>query len=89
MGVPWAEQELGCSMLDVLDEVRKSIREGDFRLKTWDHNSPEYVPGRSNKQLRIVGAGLLGRPDCTHDEATAAIIEAILGREIYVAYLPG
>lgn len=81
MGTPWTEQELGngTTILDVLDQVRHDVRDGNFKWENWDHNSSSYVQGRSNKQVRIAGARLLGR-DCTQDEAENALMEAVLGR---------
>lgn len=80
MGKPWAEQQLGCSVLDVLEEVRQSIREGDLRLATWDHNHPDRVNGRSNKQIMIAGARLLGTSDLSYGQAKTAVLEAVVGR---------
>jgi len=79
MGTPWTGQDLSVPMLDVLEQVRQDLRDGDFRWERWDHNSPVYVEGRSNKQVRIAGARLLGR-DCTQEEAEQAVMEAVLGR---------
>lgn len=83
MGKPWHEQELTGSVLDVLEDVRDTIREGDFDLKTWDHNSPHYVDGRSNKRIKIAGARLLdldSRSAPTYEQCKQAVLEAILGR---------
>lgn len=80
MGKPWTGQELGDQrLLDVLNQVRKDVRDGHFDWKSWDHNSPEFRPGRSNKQIRIAGAMLTGNPEVTQREAEAAVMEAVLG----------
>lgn len=79
MGKPWDDQDLSVTALDVIAQVRADIRDGHFDWKSWDHNSAQYIPGRSNKQVRIAGARLLGRT-CTQREAEAALLEAILGR---------
>lgn len=79
MGIPWRDQDLGCSVLDVLHLVRQSIQAGDLRLNTWDHSHPDRVTGRSNKQIMIAGNLLAGRP-CTYEEAKRAVLEAVTGR---------
>lgn len=75
---PWDGQQLSEHVVEVLDQVRASIWEGNFNWKDWDHNSKNYRQGRSNKKVRIAGATLLGRP-CTQEEAEKACLAAILG----------
>lgn len=80
----WHDQKLTGSVLDVLDDVRQAISEGDFDLKDWDHNSPNYAKGRSNKRVKIAGAILLDQDDPnfdpTYEECKQAVLEAVVGR---------
>ncbi len=85
-GIRWYQQEFdkGTTLLDVLQEVRLSIRSGDFNLRDWDHNSPNRKLGQSNKQITIAGAMLLAtggiRPDLPYPRYRDAVIEAVIGR---------
>lgn len=75
----WTRQELGCSPQDVLNLVREELRTGRFDTAHWDHNSPRYREGRSNKRVKIVGALLLGTTEITMKQAWDAVLTAVLG----------
>lgn len=75
MGTQWTKQRLTVTPLEVIQTVRNELRSGFFNRHAWDHNHPDHRPGRSNKQIKILGAMLLDDPDCTMDEAWAAVLE--------------
>lgn len=90
MGVPHYKQKLApyVTVLDVLEEVRASIREGDFDLKSWDHNAEDYDGPRSNKRITIAGAALLSRGHGlehkpTYEECKNAVLHAVVGMPPY------
>ena len=78
---PWTEQKLGCPPLQIFAAIRSCVRGGKFDSKAWDHNHPGREKGRSNKQIKIVGAWLLDRRNITMKEAWDAVLEAVLGEE--------
>lgn len=80
MGMPWWQQKLSGTVLDVLEEVRQAMRDGEFNPKAFDHNHPDRVEGESNKRVYIAAARLLEREPADMVEAWAAVLEAILGR---------
>jgi hypothetical protein len=67
--------------LAVLEDIRRDMRDGHFVREEWDHASPDYEKGRSNKRVLIAGATLLNRQgeDVPFDEALDACLAAILG----------
>lgn len=68
--------------LSVLEDIRRDIRDGHFVREEWDHASPDYEKGRSNKRILIAGAALLNKQDddsFTFDEAMDACIGAVVG----------
>lgn len=77
----WAEQDFGPgeSIVKVLDEVRRDLHDGVFDWKSWDHNSAQYVKGRSNKQIVIAAAKLTGRTDLSFEEAKAVVMDVVIG----------
>ena len=65
-GTPWMDQELGCSLVDILVRFRKHVNgdlmnKGRFDFKDTDHNSENYA-GLSNKQITI--AAVMLDPSC-------------------------
>lgn len=84
-GIPWHLQKLDGSVLDVLEEVRRALREGHFTRRSCDHNNPGYIEGvtPSNKRIKIAGAILMGWADPEdpgYDRCYDAVMEAVLGR---------
>jgi len=77
--VKTTEQQAVGGPLSVLRDMRAAAREGRLVREEWDHDSPDYVHGRSNKRILIAGAALLGNKDLTMDEAWEACCEAAFG----------
>lgn len=81
-GIPWANQELGCSLVDFIVKVRTHMKDqlattGRFDFKDTDHNSPNYC-GISNKMI-IIAAGMLD-PACKtldYEEKKKVLLRAI------------
>lgn len=79
--IPWHKQELqgGVAPSQVLRLMRQSMRAG-VPWTEWDHNHSAYQPGYSNKQIKIVGSILLGRPsELTYEDALGACLDVIVG----------
>ena len=74
----WHEQQPKIELAALIDEIRISVYERRFDTRDWDHNSPNYRAGRSNKQVKIWAAILLRR-EPTMDEAWGLLINMAIG----------
>lgn len=79
MGLPWQEQKPSKPITWVIAEIRRDIHSGHFDTKDWDHNHPNRVPGRSNKQVWLSAKDVLGRPPASMVEAWRVMIELAVG----------
>lgn len=62
MGKHWHEQNLGEPPIEIIRRIRGAIVSGKFDTKAFDHNSADYVPGLSNKQVEILASMLISNP---------------------------
>lgn len=84
MGIRWSNQtlQLDSRVTDVIQQLRDAAREGRLVREEWDHNSPGYNSGRSNKRIMIAGSIVLDRPQTTltMDDAWNVMLELAFGR---------
>lgn len=78
----WTEQNLRTTVTEVVAALREDARNGRLVLTEWDHNSPGYRPGRSNKQLKIAAAIVLGREPDDYHHAREVMLELAFGPRV-------
>lgn len=80
---PTRSQKLSVAGIEILRQLRQDLREdGRLDLTKWDHASPNYQKGRSNKQL-LIFAHLLGgwKEDVNWDTVIVPLLmEVLVGR---------
>ena len=65
----WVAQSPQTPLAQVLEWIREEKAADAFDRKNWDHHSPNYKTGRSNKAVKMWAATLSGDADLTMDES--------------------